>query len=286
MNDIKIDYENSDRNLNVNSIGDGISNINLDVFKNDPETLERPEDIGIGYFANQDKRVLPDQGDYVEDQESISGYQGNLGNQNYQQEEAYVDYEEVMKQKAYYLSQLSRLEKRGNLGIRRLGMEHSLDEIKGELIKIKKEAELEYGVGVCKNWLLTCVSTLEFLNTTFDPIGAKLDGWTLEMNKEKDNYDEVFEELYEKYAGSISTSPEIKLILMIAGSGAAFHLKKSISDGSLFGGSKPKRSGKMKGPSINTEDLLKKMDEDSDSGSESEPKVITVKKRGRKKKNV
>src|SRR5579863_1419000 len=107
MNDIKIDYENSDRNLNVNSIGDGISNINLDVFKNDPETLERPEDIGIGYFANQDKRVLPDQGDYVEDQESISGYQGNLGNQNYQQEEAYVDYEEVMKQKAYYLSQLS-----------------------------------------------------------------------------------------------------------------------------------------------------------------------------------
>ena len=40
---------------------------------------------------------------------------------------------------------------------------------------------------------------LEFLNNKFDPFDIKLDGWSESVNESINDYDEVFEELAEKY---------------------------------------------------------------------------------------
>jgi len=71
-------------------------------------------------------------------------------------------------------------------------------------------------------------SIIEFFNGKYDPFGFKLDGWSEHMGIEVDSYDDVMEELYEKYKGKgKSMPPEIKLFLLIAASGAAFHFSKS-----------------------------------------------------------
>ena len=53
-----------------------------------------------------------------------------------------------------------------------------------------------------------------------------LDGWSEEINEdvETGDYDEVLEDLYDKYADTVEMGPEIKLLMMIGGSAVKFHL--------------------------------------------------------------
>ena len=71
-------------------------------------------------------------------------------------------------------------------------------------------------------------SGIEFLNNRFDPLDLKLDGWSENMMENVSDYDEVFEELHEKYGESVKMAPELKLISMVAGSGFMFHLTNSL----------------------------------------------------------
>ena len=43
-----------------------------------------------------------------------------------------------------------------------------------------------------------------------------------------DNYDEVFEELYDKYNEKVDIAPEIRLIMMVGGSAFMYHLTNSL----------------------------------------------------------
>jgi hypothetical protein len=84
------------------------------------------------------------------------------------------------------------------------------------------------GVKLYKNILLNTVSAIEFLNDKYDPFDFELNGWSEHMSVEADSYDEVLEELYEKYKGSGKKMPaEMKLLMLIVASGSAFHLSKS-----------------------------------------------------------
>ena len=42
-----------------------------------------------------------------------------------------------------------------------------------------------------------------FLNNKFDPLDLKLDGWGESIHENINDYDDVFEELHEKYKGSL-----------------------------------------------------------------------------------
>ena len=58
-----------------------------------------------------------------------------------------------------------------------------------------------------------------------NPYDIELKGWSKQMTVELDDeeYEEVFEQLYEKYHDVIELSPEVKLCGMILFSGFAFH---------------------------------------------------------------
>jgi hypothetical protein len=43
-----------------------------------------------------------------------------------------------------------------------------------------------------------------------------------------DDYDGVFEDLYNKYKAKVNVAPEVKLIMMVGGSGLMFHLTNSM----------------------------------------------------------
>lgn len=334
----RIDHENSPKNLKVDSFEDPIddikfvkSNQNYDIFKNPEKEVDEAEEIGLGFITNEGKRNEPDpetdsenmfQNPSQQDQDSDIMMQGKYPASDYQDEtdEPTLSYEETQHQKAYYLSQLKRLSERGHHPSRRLGQEHSLNEIKGEVLKIRKEIEINRGINYCKQGLMFCVSTIEMLNNKYDPFSVDLDGWSNVIMADKDAYDDVFEELYEKYSSSIAMAPEIKLISMVAGSAMMFHLQKSLMNnqfnksgggasglfnslasklGNMTGNPPQKTETKMKGPSIDTDELLRKLNSDdfsdissvsganSEASFKAEEKVISLpqpKKRGRKPK--
>lgn len=71
-------------------------------------------------------------------------------------------------------------------------------------------------------------SGVEFLNGKFDPLNIKLDGWSESIYENLQEYDEVFEDLHEKYKDKVKVAPELKLLMMVGGSAFMFHLTNSL----------------------------------------------------------
>ena len=92
------------------------------------------------------------------------------------------------------------------------------------------------GIKITKNFMFNIFSAIEFLNERYDPFGFKLSGWTESMNLNKDDYDDVLGELVDKYKSSgKKMEPEIRLLIMILGSAASFHLSKSLVSTPIIG---------------------------------------------------
>jgi len=86
-------------------------------------------------------------------------------------------------------------------------------------------------VDLGKNFMVNEVTALEFLNESYDPFGLKLKGWSEQIELNKQSYDSVLGELYQKYKNSgKKMEPEIKLVLMISASAASFHASKKMAE--------------------------------------------------------
>lgn len=132
----------------------------------------------------------------------------------------------VLREKRKLLFKLKRYEKKGYKLSAKFSIHTPLEEIQCEYETIRKESNLENSLKVSKNILISVCSVLEFLNNKFDPLDIVLDGWSEEINEdvETGDYDEVLEDLYDKYADTVEMGPEIKLLMMIGGSAVKFHL--------------------------------------------------------------
>ena len=102
-------------------------------------------------------------------------------------------------------------------------------ELKSHMSLLRSEYQMEKSVEMCKKMLVSFSSVFEYLNNRYDPFGLQMDGWSEHINDNKDEYDEVFEELYEKYQEKISCPPEIRLMMMVGGSAASFHVMSSMA---------------------------------------------------------
>jgi len=136
----------------------------------------------------------------------------------------------ILREKRKLLFKLKRYEKKGFKLSSKFSINTPLEEIQCEYETIRKEASLEQSLKVSKNILISVCSILEFMNNKFDPLDVVLDGWSEEINEDVENgdYDEVLEDLYDKYADTVEMGPEIKLLMMIGGSAVKFHLTHTV----------------------------------------------------------
>lgn len=289
-----IERDNTSKNIRTDISGVQGDNINIkrDNFVEENEGFK--EDLGMEFLVPEES--IKSEEEIIKDDGSEDFFQDEQ--QQRENEEAGKTYEDIRNEKSSYLAQLKRLEKKGNVPSRRFTMEHSLEEIKNEVSRIKKEQNIDASIDYCRQGLMFCVSTIEMADNNYN-FGADLGGWSQNVMGSIDNYDSVFEELYEKYSGSIGVMPEIKLISMLAGSAFMYSLSKKMS------GTKqpPARQREMSGPDIDTDELMQKLadvdidldDDDDDNISQAtdesirineEKKVIDIKKkRGRPKKS-
>ena len=98
-----------------------------------------------------------------------------------------------------------------------------------------KEKQVESSIKFSRKMLMAIATGAEFLNNRFDPFDLKLDGWSESIHENINDYDEVFEELGEKYKSKSKMSPELKLLLTLGGSGFMFHLTNTMFKSSLPG---------------------------------------------------
>ena len=144
-------------------------------------------------------------------------------------------FEEIQKEKQELLRLLDRLEAKGIKLSKRFSMESNLEEMQAEYKRITERRAVEQSVKFQRKMLIAFVTAIEFLNNKFDPADLKLDGWSESVHENVHDYDDVFEELHEKYKEKASMAPELKLMLMLGGSGFMFHLTNTMFKTSLPG---------------------------------------------------
>jgi hypothetical protein len=160
------------------------------------------------------------------EEQSMHGYPTN--NYNQQPQRRMMSEEEIINAKREILYQFERMERKGMQLPRKFTMASSLEEMRLELDRLKKDREIDQSVKFQRKVMMTVVTGAELLNNKFDPVGARLDGWSESINDNIDDYDEVFEELHDKYKGKAKMAPEFKLMFMLGGSAFMFHMTNTM----------------------------------------------------------
>lgn len=93
---------------------------------------------------------------------------------------------------------------------------------------LKAQRDLQNSVKFQRKMMMAVVTGVEFINTKFDPFDVKLDGWSESVHENVNDYDEIFEELHDKYKEKAKMAPETKLFFSLAGSAFMFHLTQSL----------------------------------------------------------
>ena len=144
-------------------------------------------------------------------------------------------FEEIRQEKEELLYKFEKLRRLGIPMSKRFNMSSDLDEMKTEFNRLKRDRDVENGIKTYRRGMMAIITGVEFLNNKFDPLDLKLDGWSESIHEGINEYDEVFEELHEKYKGSVSMSPEVKLLMMVGGSAFMFHLTNTMFKSALPG---------------------------------------------------
>ena len=126
--------------------------------------------------------------------------------------------EETLQEKFRYLRKLETLEKKGVELSKKYTMESSFTEMKCEYDTIMDEKSKQSSIKFQGDMLKMFIQGIERINGTFDPFGINLDGWSDQVEENINDYDDVFNQLYEKYKSKATIMPELKLLLQLGGS--------------------------------------------------------------------
>jgi len=129
------------------------------------------------------------------------------------------------------LYQFDRLARKGVKLPRTFNMGSDLADMRNELERLQRERAMDASIRFQRRALVTVVTGVEMLNSWFDPIGARLKGWSESVSDSIDDFDDVFEELFLKYRAKTAAPPEIKLLMMLGTSAFQFHLANTLFKG-------------------------------------------------------
>ncbi len=135
--------------------------------------------------------------------------------------------EEERKQKIELINKLSRLEQKGYNLTKRFTLDNTLEEIKEEFDRLVDAKNLEASLRFQRQCLMGFATGFEYLNGKFNPFDWQLDGWSESLHENIEDFDEVFEDLYDKYKGRGNMPPEAKLLMSLVGSGFMFHMSNT-----------------------------------------------------------
>jgi hypothetical protein len=225
----------SDNILSNNSKSSSGSIQSENILNNDNDDQEDYSSIESNVIKNNNYNEEDDDDDDDDNESNVS----SVSKESIKKKQK--TYEEIQQEKQQLLFNLERLNKQGYPPSKKYSMASSFEDMQFEHDRLKKQRDVEKSIKFSRKILMALVSGVEFLNGKFDPFDVKLEGWSENVMENVADYDEVFEELHDKYGESVKMAPELKLIAMLAGSGFMFHLTNS-----LFKTASPKLSDILK----------------------------------------
>lgn len=143
-----------------------------------------------------------------------------------------VNPEEENRKKQDLLTKLKRLEGSGIKG-QRMTMANSLEEIKAEYDSLTDSRNLEASIRFQRNALMTFVTGVEMVNDKFGnrlPVKPRLKGWSESVHTNIEDFDEIFEDLYDMYKTKEKMHPMLRLVGTLGVSATMYHLTNSMAE--------------------------------------------------------
>lgn len=207
-----------------------LNKINLSLLANDQKL------IGSGNRCDNDQNNNDAAADGTDksssdddDDDSISGISESSKASRQVIDNTKINHSDDPIRKIQLLRLFAEYEKQGFTLSKKYTIHSSISEMDIEYTLLKDSKNKKNAIKLSRGFLINAVQAIEFLNTQYDPLGMDLDGFSEIISLSVSDYDDVLEELYEKYkVYGRKIEPEIKLILMIGASATSFHASKKI----------------------------------------------------------
>ena len=198
--------------------GGGISEVEIGNLDSGP-TISFSDNMNVPSFSAEIRREEPSF--------SYNNQTSSSPNIHLESSTTRVLNENEKKEKVEFLNKLQRLEQKGFETSRRFTMDNSLEEIRDEFNRLVDARNLEASLRFQRQALMGIVTGLEWANGKFDPFDLKMDGWSESVHENVEDFDEIFEELYDKYKERSKMPPEARLMVALAGSGFMCHVSNT-----------------------------------------------------------
>jgi hypothetical protein len=112
-------------------------------------------------------------------------------------------------------------------------MSNSLADIKAEHDRLTDSRNLEASIRFQRNALMTFVTGVEMVNDKFGhrlPMKPRLKGWSESVHTNVEDFDEIFEELYDMYKDSAKMHPLLRLVGTLGVSATMYHLTNTMAE--------------------------------------------------------
>lgn len=136
---------------------------------------------------------------------------------------------EVYARKEELLLELEKLREKGVRMEKEYNITSDLSDMERTYMRLKNKKDQTSAIKLMKKVLMGMVSGTEFINQRYNKDNVDLEGWTEHVLINITDYDEIFEELYDKYKTKFAVAPEIKLLMTIFGSAFTFHMSKVLA---------------------------------------------------------
>ena len=137
-------------------------------------------------------------------------------------------FKSLEEEKQHYLQKIQTYNARGIPSHRHVSIDTPLEELKYEYHRLKRIVTMNHSIKFQRRILMAFVTGSEFINKKFNPLNLRLDGWSESVMDGIEEYDQVFEQLHDKYSGTADVEPEWQLMMMVLGSGFMFHLSNTL----------------------------------------------------------
>lgn len=208
--------------LNDSFFEDNLNNINLDNVNMDSNGMNGPT-------------FQEDPLNSSNTHSSFNTHNNNYNNDNDFNRGHTMSFEEIQCAKMDLMCKFDRLRERGMRIPKTFSMSSDYEEMKYEYERLTSQRKIDASIKMQRHMLISVVTGMEFLNNKFDPFSIKLDDWSEQVNSSIHDYDDIFEELYEKYKDKGSMAPEVRLLFTLFGSAFMFHLNNTMFKSALPG---------------------------------------------------
>ena len=125
------------------------------------------------------------------------------------------------------LVQLDQLRSRGHI-VRDFDLRSNVIDMKKEEHRVKRSLQLTSSLKFQQKMLMAIVSGLEYANKRFDPFSIDLDGWSENIFENIEDFNTMFERLFEKYCKKGEMAPALEFMIRLAGSAFMFNMSNQL----------------------------------------------------------